>query len=133
MSYKDPEKNRAYARAYRASHLEEMRAKDRAEARRARGPVYEKAHRTHRNFTHRLNVHAMTSEDYHRLLHRQGGVCAVCKTANWGSRGPHIDHDHGSNKVRGLLCMNCNVALGNFRDSARLLRLAAEYLERNDV
>lgn len=41
-----------------------------------------------------------------------------------------MDHVHKTNVYRGVLCHRCNAALGLFRDSASLLREAANYLER---
>ena len=41
----------------------------------------------------------------------------------------HIDHDHQTGRFRGLLCFNCNIGLGNFRDSITNLIRAAEYLQ----
>ena len=38
-------------------------------------------------------------------------------------------HDHTNGRVRGLLCLNCNTALGQFKDSTSLLLKAADYLE----
>lgn len=59
------------------------------------------------------------------------GACAVCGTADPGSRGWQIDHPHdGSGDVRGVLCMHCNSGLGFFKDSAASLRRAIEYIER---
>jgi hypothetical protein len=42
----------------------------------------------------------------------------------------HIDHHHGDGVVRGLLCNQCNLGLGLFRDDSSILRRAAEYLEQ---
>lgn len=68
----------------------------------------------------------MTAEDVDALVEAQGGLCAVC-----GLRPPaHVDHDHRTGSVRGVLCSGCNQGLGNFRDSAEALRRAADYLER---
>jgi hypothetical protein len=64
--------------------------------------------------------------EYEALVAEQGGVCAVCRT-----RTPeHVDHDHLTGAVRGVLCSGCNQGLGNFRDSAAALRQAIDYLER---
>jgi hypothetical protein len=55
----------------------------------------------------------------------QGGVCAIC-----GSPGRlHVDHDHDSGRIRGLLCNRCNLAIGQFGDESELLRQAARYVE----
>jgi hypothetical protein len=53
-------------------------------------------------------------------------VCAVC-----GRPDPeHVDHDHATGVVRGVLCFNCNGGLGQFRDNPMFLAAAIEYLER---
>jgi hypothetical protein len=64
------------------------------------------------------------------LLAAQGGRCAIC-VGEWTGHhiAPHIDHDHATGKVRGLLCVNCNNGLGRFGDDPRRLRAAAQYLE----
>jgi Recombination endonuclease VII len=59
------------------------------------------------------------------MILQQGGVCALC-----GSGKPeHVDHDHGTKRVRGILCFNCNRGLGKFCDDTGLMGRAAEYLE----
>ncbi|HWB67634.1 MAG TPA: endonuclease VII domain-containing protein [Mycobacteriales bacterium] len=61
-----------------------------------------------------------------RMLAEQRGECAVC-----GKPDPeHIDHDHATGQVRGLLCFNCNQALGNVRDNPTVLRGLISYLTR---
>lgn len=53
-----------------------------------------------------------------------GGQCNICgKTANLA-----VDHDHKTNKFRGLLCSNCNMGLGHFKDDPMLLEFAQIYL-----
>ncbi|MGH9033187.1 MAG: endonuclease VII domain-containing protein, partial [Acidimicrobiia bacterium] len=59
------------------------------------------------------------------LVKNQGGRCPIC-----GKPDPeHVDHDHVTNQVRGVLCFNCNGGLGQFRDDMQALRNAIEYLE----
>ena len=80
----------------------------------------------------RLYLYGITAEDYFALLAQQENRCAVCRTEEWGGKHgvPHVDHDHATNKVRGLLCDSCNAGLGRFRDNPTALRRAADYLER---
>lgn len=63
-------------------------------------------------------AYGITIEDYETRLKQQGNVCACCGTNTPGQRGIFVvDHCHLSGKVRGLLCNNCNQALGMMRDS----------------
>jgi len=67
---------------------------------------------------------------YEQTLAMQGGVCAICREEPAvDGRAFHYDHDHITGEFRGLLCHNCNLGLGSFRDSKQLLDLAAVYLE----
>ncbi|MQA98896.1 MAG: recombinase [Actinobacteria bacterium] len=58
------------------------------------------------------------------MILQQGGVCALCREAN----PRHVDHDHRSGKVRGILCFNCNKGLGKVEDGPDVLRRAMDYL-----
>ena len=70
--------------------------------------------------------------DYDAMLAAQGGVCAICGNPP-KTRRLHIDHDHKTGKVRGLLCFQCNrFTLGKYAKPAKL-RAAADYLERGGV
>jgi len=74
----------------------------------------------------------LTLDDYERLLATQGGVCAICERPP-KKRRLHVDHDHATGKVRGLLCFTCNrYVLGKYATPAKL-RAAADYLERGGV
>ncbi len=73
----------------------------------------------------------ITNEDYFELLKEQNNQCAICNTKAEENKYFHVDHDHVTGKIRGLLCKQCNHGLGNFRDTKQLLRNAIKYLDRN--
>lgn len=51
----------------------------------------------------------MTPDEYRTLLKSQGGGCAMCgRTPDKQKRSLHVDHDHKTGKVRGILCSRCN-------------------------
>jgi hypothetical protein len=74
----------------------------------------------------------ITREQYENMLLNQGGKCAICNSATPGGRGRfHIDHDHATGKIRGLLCNHCNTGIGNLFDNISILHSAIGYLERH--
>lgn len=77
-----------------------------------------------------LKRYGLTVEDYNILLAKQNNSCAVClsKTSKRPSSRLVVDHDHKTNKVRGILCSNCNVALGLLEDSLELINNLHRYL-----
>ena len=82
-----------------------------------------------RTITHRFNRRGLTLDQYHALAERQDFCCAICGEEL--DFRPTVDHCHATNRVRGLLCMNCNLGLGHFGDHPARLVSAAQYLERN--
>jgi len=79
----------------------------------------------------RRYLYGVTPEQYAALLARQEGRCAICQTDQPGGKGSwHVDHDHATGGVRGLLCSQCNLMLGHARDDPARLRAALEYLSR---
>lgn len=60
------------------------------------------------------------------MVDGQGGLCAICRARP----AVHVDHDHRTQHVRGVLCFRCNVALGQLNDDTSLMRNAIDYLER---
>jgi hypothetical protein len=103
----------------------------------------------------RLRKRGLTIEQFEKMLADQGYCCAICKspttgnkrnghgakprlevgwptTAQQGDFTWHVDHDHKTGKVRGLLCHPCNAALGLTRDDPSILRAMIEYLEAKD-
>ena len=76
--------------------------------------------------------YGLTLEQYDAMLEAQGGVCAICRRPRPEERTLHVDHDHDTGAIRGLLCFTCNNALGDFRDEPALFHAAAEYLDCDD-
>ena len=68
--------------------------------------------------------YGITLAQYDEIWVEQLGLCAICHS----SPSLCIDHDHNTNKVRGLLCTKCNKGLGIFGDDASLVQNAADYL-----
>ncbi|NUR74533.1 MAG: recombinase [Hamadaea sp.] len=79
---------------------------------------------------HLRHRYGIGEEAFQEMLLEQGGCCAICHDPN----PDHVDHDHVTGEVRGILCFNCNGGLGQFRDDRELLARAIEYLKgRRDV
>ena len=71
-----------------------------------------------------------TPEKYEEAYIKQNGRCAICGCKLNSSRYTRFagDHNHRTGKLRGLLCTNCNTALGLFKDSIERLEMAKRYL-----
>lgn len=80
----------------------------------------------------RLSRASGVNRSAEELRRSQDGKCAICRTPEeMAPRGRlHVDHDHGTHVVRGLLCGNCNCGLGQFKDDPKRLLAAIEYLAR---
>ncbi|WP_345346738.1 endonuclease VII domain-containing protein [Actinoallomurus liliacearum] len=75
----------------------------------------------HYHLTERYGIGADEAEC---LVQRQGGVCPICRAA----APAHVDHDHVTGAVRGILCADCNTGMGQLRDDPWVVRRAIEYL-----
>jgi hypothetical protein len=77
---------------------------------------------------HLRNKFSLTVEQYDAILEAQGGMCALCESPPTPGISLHVDHDHGSGEIRGLLCVRCNNALGLFREDPDVLKRAVRYV-----
>jgi hypothetical protein len=75
-------------------------------------------------------TYGLSPKQYERLL-EDHTHCAICGAAAPEGGNLCIDHNHETGAVRGLLCHNCNLGLGKFRDSLDLVLKAALYLEKH--
>lgn len=86
----------------------------------------------------RLKKYGLDLDGYNALRKKQKYCCAVCKKheedvsqgrAKTPATALHVDHDHETGKVRGLLCTNCNIILGKCYDDKTILKRAMQYLK----
>ena len=140
--WRNPERACAKSRAWRLANPEYNRERKRVWVRqnpeKVRAQFYRKiaknpekykgiAARISRRF-HLKTAYDLTQHEYEEMLKAQDGKCAICQTP---VAHPDVDHDHKTDKVRGLLCMTCNRGLGQFKENRQLLIAAAEYLKRH--
>lgn len=69
--------------------------------------------------------------EYDKILESQNNACAICKTPQSDlNYSLAVDHCHDTNKVRGLLCRHCNLAIGYFKDNINVIQNSIYYLEK---
>lgn len=80
----------------------------------------------------RQYIYGLSHEQFVAMLDEQDNACAICRSTEWPGKGnrPHVDHDHATGEVRGLLCGRCNFGLGQFQDDPARLAAAIKYLTR---
>jgi len=74
----------------------------------------------------RQKQHGVSEEDYNAMVLLQNNLCAICNKPS--HRTLHLDHDHKTGKVRGLLCYACNTGIGLLKDDINYLANAIKYL-----
>lgn len=77
---------------------------------------------------HLKSLYGISVADYLRLVATQNGRCALCGSI---TKELVVDHDHDTDKVRGLLCNNCNSIIGFANDNVQILHLAIDYLVKH--
>ncbi len=71
--------------------------------------------------------YGISAAEVQSLIEKQGGTCAICRI----KPAVHVDHDHATGRVRGILCFACNRGLGKVGDSVDVLRAMIAYLGEN--
>lgn len=78
-----------------------------------------------------MKLYGITLDDYDVMLKSQNGVCAVCHSSCKTGRSLAVDHCHSTGAVRGLLCANCNRAIGLFQEDRSRMTAAIAYIDRH--
>lgn len=77
------------------------------------------------------NTYGISLEDYKVLLINQNNSCAICGSEDpkgFKAQSFHVDHNHETGQVRGLLCQPCNMAIGLLKENTVTLSKAIIYL-----
>lgn len=85
-----------------------------------------------------LKRYGLSMDDYMDMEKAQNKLCAICKKSELHKKRLSVDHDHAccpgltscGNCIRGLLCSNCNMVLGNAKDNIEILKAAIKYLQK---
>jgi hypothetical protein len=80
---------------------------------------------------HIKKTYGISIAEYNAMLQDQGHKCKICPTLHSDTKRLHIDHDHKTGSIRGLLCHWCNHMLGAAKDNPITLANAIAYLENN--
>jgi hypothetical protein len=75
-------------------------------------------------------AYGISLEQYTEMLKNQNNKCLICDIELFQDKNTCVDHCHTENKVRGILCTNCNILLGQAKDSIEILKSAQKYLEK---
>lgn len=133
--YKSPckeclsEKRKLYAKKYREDNGDIVREKqrNRIKERLSNGDEVLKRNLKNSRLKH---LYGITLEEHETMRENQLYSCKICKVNEKElSKGLYIDHCHSTNKVRGLVCTQCNSMLGMAKDDITVLKEAVKYLE----
>lgn len=109
---------------------EESRKVNKTEARAAsnkrRQDRFKMNHGDRRRDEKLMGTYGITLEDYNNMLASQNNRCLICGDIRYKL---HVDHNHETGKVRGLLCNSCNTGIGLLKENENILLSAIEYLK----
>lgn len=124
---------RGVCKACWASYMREWNAKN-PEKVSARNREYKEKFPEKYRDSRLRTLFGITAKDYDEMLERQGHSCAACGTHQSKlQRKLAVDHCHSTDEVRGLLCSNCNTALGLVGDSIETLGKLINYLSKKET
>ena len=105
-----------YQQNKEANHKEKLRS----------DPEYQETQRDYQ-MVHKFGL---ARGEYHQMELEQGDRCAVCRQVNSNGWKLAVDHHHSTDRIRGLLCLNCNFGIGQFSDHTQRMMDAIAYLQR---
>ena len=76
---------------------------------------------------HLKDKYGLSIEEYNKLLDKVGNTCPICGKS-FGEVSPVIDHNHKTNRVRGIICRHCNLGIGFLEDDVKILYNAVKWV-----
>lgn len=98
------------------------------EKNRERTTRWYQANRARQSTASRQKRYGVSEGQFRAMCDAQAGLCAICCEPMRPGKETHVDHDHVTGAVRGLLCHHCNVGVGMFKDDSVRLNSAVAYL-----
>jgi len=130
VAYAKQRNQSAKYRTHQKEYQKEYRQRPEAKKRLKESRQTEKGRLSNRRASLK-QLYDLTLEGYNKLFQQQEGCCAICgRHQSVFKQRLHVDHDHGTKRIRGLLCSQCNLGLGNFRHDNCYLQNAIHYLEK---
>lgn len=81
-----------------------------------------------------MRTYGITLEQFKSMIEKQNGKCDCCNTALDMGKNTHVDHDHVTGKVRGILCVNCNVRVGVYeKHSNTIEKYLTKYNHQSEI
>jgi hypothetical protein len=128
--YRTPEKELAKQRKWRQANPDKVKAQT------LRASGYQREHYLANKEYHvdrglKAN-YGISLTEYNELLQKQNDKCAICqRDSSLFKKKLAVDHCHKTNKIRGLLCKDCNIGLGMFFDETDRMEKAINYLRES--
>jgi hypothetical protein len=121
---KNPDKFKAYLKKYYDKNKEAISTKRKKLY--AENPEVREKHKA----LNREWLYGITDEQYKILVEVQNGLCAICLKSTY-PKPLYVDHNHITNKIRGLLCINCNNAIGQVKENVEILLNMINYIQEH--
>ena len=86
--------------------------------------------RPDKRYSFLARTYGISKDKYTKMLSDQGNTCAICHNQFESNKDIHVDHDHKTGTIRGLLCFKCNVLLGNSKENIDTLNSAITYIKK---
>jgi hypothetical protein len=122
-----------YGISWNCKECTKAKARANHKAKREKGAEHWESHRkTYRNGYYK-RTYGITLKEFEDILESQNSSCAICNEGldiNLDSRKAHMDHNHTTGALRGILCARCNQGIGSFCEDKTKLKSAIEYLEK---
>lgn len=130
-SAKELKYRNAWMKEARRKNPDKYLAIDRDSRKRARDRLGVDGWKTRSRNYNLLHNHGITVQAYERMLAAQNGVCAICCGPPRSKKGFHVDHDHSTGIIRGILCHNCNQGMNALDRFPGWCKKAADYVAKS--